>query len=221
MKILDKYSIKPNNPHIYEIAFIHESYANEHDLSECYERLEFLGDSVLDLVVSKYLYKKNPKMSEGELTNTRSNYVCKQALFYYSTEIGIDKNVRLGVGETLSHREKDSIVSDIFESFLGAIYIDQGINKVTEVIYDIVIPHIESKEIFFKDYKSELKTLCDSLECEVNYKILKEEGKPHEKIFTIGAIIKDNCYGVGVGGSKKEAQQNAAMYALQSVDEYK
>ncbi|MBV1767348.1 MAG: ribonuclease III, partial [Methanobacterium sp.] len=89
MELLEKYSIEPLNPHLYQLAFIHESYSNENGLDECYERLEFLGDAVLDLVVSEYLYNMDSSLSEGELTRLRSNYVCKKALYTYSTEIGL------------------------------------------------------------------------------------------------------------------------------------
>ena len=95
MQLLKEFSIKPNNIHLYELAFLHESYSNENDIFECYERLEFLGDAVLDLVVSEFLYNMDSNLTEGQLTRMRSNYVCKKAIYIYSTEIGLDKYIKL------------------------------------------------------------------------------------------------------------------------------
>ena len=126
MKLLENFSIEPNDTHIYDLAFLHESYSNEQIIDECYERLEFLGDAVLDLVVSEFLYKMNPDLNEGELTRMRANFVCKQALHAYSLEWGLDEYIKLGVGAELTRREVDSVVADVFESFIGALYLDQG-----------------------------------------------------------------------------------------------
>ena len=128
MQLLEKFSIKPINTHLYELAFLHESYSNENGLSECYERLEFLGDAVLDLVVSEFLYNKDSNLTEGELTRIRSNYVCKKALYTYSTELGLDQYIKLGASLELTRREIDSVISDVFESFIGALYLDLGLD---------------------------------------------------------------------------------------------
>ena len=112
MQLLKKLSIKPINTHLYELAFLHESYSNENGiLSECYERLEFLGDAVLDLVVSEFLYNMDSNLTEGELTRIRSNYVCKQALYTYSIELGLDQYIKLGASVELTRREVDSVIS--------------------------------------------------------------------------------------------------------------
>jgi ribonuclease III len=214
MQLLNQFSIKPNNAHLYELAFIHESYSNENDLSECYERLEFLGDSVLDLVVSEFLYDRDSKLTEGQLTRMRSNYVCKKALYTYSTELDLDQYIKLGSSLELSRREIDSIVSDVFESFIGALYLDLGLDSVKEFLSQTVFPHIKNEDVFFYDYKSELKELCDQDGFEITYEIIKEEGEPHNKTFTMIAIIDDKIYGKGGGGSKKEAEQNAAKMSL-------
>ena len=214
MQILNQFSIKPNNTHLYELAFLHESYSNENDLSECYERLEFLGDAVLDLVVSEFLYEMDSKLTEGQLTRIRSNYVCKKALYTYSMELGLDKYIKLGGSLELSKREIDSIISDVFESFVGALYLDLGLEAVKEFLSQTVIPHIKDENVFFYDYKSELKELCDQDNLEITYEIIKEEGEPHNKTFTMVAIINGKNYGKGVGGSKKEAEQNAAKMSL-------
>lgn len=214
MQLLEQYSIKPINTHLYELAFLHESYANENDLQECYERLEFLGDAVLDLVVSEFLYNMDPDLSEGQLTRIRSNFVCKKALYTYSTELGLDKYIKLGAGVELTRREIDSIISDVFESFIGALYLDLGLESVKEFLFKTVIPHIKDNEVFFYDYKSELKQLCDQDGQEVKYELIHEEGEPHDKIFTMGAWINGKKYGKGRAGSKKEAEQIAAKIAL-------
>ena len=216
MQLLKENSIKPRNIELYEMAFLHESYSNENCISECYERLEFLGDAVLDLVVSEYLYNSNPDLTEGELTRMRSNYVCKQALYAYSKELGLDKYIKLGAGAELSLREVDSVIADVFESFLGALYLDQGLEIVKEFLKKTVIPHIEKEDIFFYDYKSSLKQLCDQNSQNIFYELVKEEGEPHDKTFTMAVIIDGVMCGTGSGGSKKEAEQNAARMALEN-----
>jgi ribonuclease III len=217
MQLLKKFTIKPINTHLYELAFIHESYSNENNLSECYERLEFLGDAVLDLVVSEILYKTDSNLNEGQLTRMRSNYVCKKALYTYSMELGLDRYIKLGTSLKLTHREIDSVISDVFESFIGALYLDLGLDSVKEFINKTVKPHIKNRDVFFYDYKSELKQLFDQDALDITYELVKEEGEPHNKTFTISAIIDGINYGTGIGGSKKEAEQNAARVALKKV----
>jgi ribonuclease-3 len=217
MQLLKKFSIEPSNTHLYELAFLHESYSNENGTSECYERLEFLGDAVLDLVVSEFLYNKNPDLTEGDLTRMRSNYVCKKALYTYSMELGLDQHIKLGVGAELTRRETDSVISDVFESFIGALYLDQGLNTVKEFLNKTVIPHIKNEDIFFYNYKSELKELCDQDGRNVVYELIREEGEPHNKTFTMAVLIDGEKRGTGTGGSKKEAEQNAARMALDNV----
>ncbi len=214
MQLLKNFSIKPINVHLYELAFIHESYSNEKGISESYERLEFLGDAILDLVVSEFLYNKYCQLTEGQLTRMRSNYVCKNALYTYSTETGLDQYIKLGIGAELTRREMDSVISDVFESFIGALYLDLGLENVKKFLAKTVIPHIENQDIFFYDYKSELKQLCDKNCDEIAYKLIKEEGPPHNKIFTMEVIINGKKHGTGFGKSKKDAEQNAANMAL-------
>ena len=217
MELLKKLKIIPNNIELYELAFIHESYSNENDIDECYERLEFLGDAVLDLLVSEYLYNENPDLNEGQLTRARSNYVCKKALYTYSIELGLENYIKLGAGAELSRRELNSVISDVFESFTGALYLDLCLESVKKFLAKIVIPHIENEDIFFYDYKSELKQLCDQECFDIYYELIKEEGEPHNKKFTMTVIIDDKKHGTGSGGSKKEAEQNAAKIALNKI----
>jgi ribonuclease III len=214
MKLLKEFSIQPVNAHLYELAFLHQSYSNENSISECYERLEFLGDAILDLVVSEYLYNSNSQLTEGQLTRMRANYVCKKALYTYSTELGLDQYIKLGAGAELTRREVNSVISDVFESFIGALYLDLGLESVQEFLAKTVIPHIENEDVFFYDYKSELKQLCDQDGCRIVYDLIKEEGPPHNKEFTMVVIIDGENFGTGMGGSKKEAEQNAARMTL-------
>ena len=217
MQLLEKFSIKPVNNHLYELAFLHESYSNENGISECYERLEFLGDAALDLVVSEFLYNMDSNLTEGELTSLRSNYVCKKALYIYSMELGLDQYIKLGAGQELTRREVNSIISDVFESFIGALYLDLGMGPVKEFLFKTVIPHIENRDIFFCDYKSKLKQLCDQKGVDMVYELVKEEGEPHNKTFSMAAVIDGKNHGTGTGGSKKEAEQNAAKLALDNI----
>lgn len=218
MQLLEKLGIHPHDLHLYELALLHESYSYENDIDECYERLEFLGDAILDLVISEYLYKSDSQLTEGQLTRMRSNYVCKKALYIYSQEIGLDKHVKLGVGAELTRREMDSVISDVFESFVGALYLDQGLEVVKEFINKYVVPHIKNQDVFFYNYKSELKELCDQHGWEVVYELLKDEGPPHNKTFTMAVKVNGKKYGTGIGGSKKEAEQSAAKIALSKLD---
>lgn len=213
-ELFKKFKIQPQNTHLYELAFIHDSYSHENGISECYERLEFLGDAVLDLLISEFLYDLDSQLTEGQLTRMRSNYVCKKAFYTYSIEAGLDKYIKLGVGTKLTLREMDSIVSDVFESFVGALYLDHGLGAVKQFINKTVIPHIENQDVFFHNYKSELKELCDQNSRKIVYELIKEEGKPHNKTFTISVKISGKKYGTGTGGSKKEAEQEAAKIAL-------
>lgn len=217
MELLKKLAIEPKQSHLYELAFLHESYANENGLRECYERLEFLGDAILDLVISEFLYNMDSQLTEGELTRMRANYVCKKALHTYSVDLGLDQYIKLGAGLELTRREIDSVISDVFESFIGAIYLDQGLDTVKEFLSKTVIPHINNGDVFFYDYKSQLKQFCDQGDLDLVYILIQEEGAPHDKKFTMAALVNGKNYGMGSGGSKKEAEQNAARIALDKL----
>ena len=132
MELLKKFKIKPNDITLYETAFSHTSYSNEHGVKS-YERLEFLGDAVLELLMSEYLYQSN-KYDEGEMTKIRAHYVCETANYEYSVKLGLNEYLKLGKGEEENGgKYRKAIVSDIFESFLGALYLDQGLDKATEL----------------------------------------------------------------------------------------
>ena len=217
MKILDELGIKPNKEKLYIEAFTHTSYSNEHQTKN-YERLEYLGDAVLELLMSEYLYK-NTEVQEGEMTKLRANYVCENALYEYSLRLNLNEELLLGHGEEESGgRTRKTIVADIFESFIGALFLDQGLDVVKKFLYDNVIPLIERKEVnFFDDYKSVLQELVQTDKRNLEYEVINEEGPSHNKEFTVQVRINDIVYGQGKAHSKKEAEQLAARDALEKA----
>ena len=204
----------PNNIKIYEVAMSHSSYANEHKDKKNYERLEFLGDAVLELVVSEYLYK-NYEQDEGDMTKTRANYVCENANYEYMNKLGLIKYIKVGNGEV--DNIKKAIVADIFEAFIGALYLDQGFPKAKEFVLEIITPYILNKTYFFNDYKSILQEAVQTDKRSLLYELVDESGPAHDKIFTIAVRIDDVIYGRGTAGSKKEACQMAAKEALEKL----
>ena len=215
MKILEDFNIKTNNIQLYETAFTHTSYANEEKVIS-YERLEYLGDAVLELVMSDYLYN-NTDYQEGMMTKLRAHYVCENALYEYSTRIGLNEYLRLGHGEEASGgKYRKAIVADIYEAFIGALYLDQGIEKAKSFIYETAIPYLEDHKLnMYDDYKSELQELVQTDKRSLEYQIIDETGPAHNKTFTAIVKIDDVIYGKGVAHSKKEAEQEAAKSALE------
>lgn len=216
MELLNKFNIKTKNMHIYDTAFSHSSYCNENNLKEDYQRLEFLGDKVLDLIMSDYLYNTTC-YEEGKMTKIRSMYVCENALYEYALLLDFPKYVKVGKGEELSGgKYRKATLADMFESFLGAVYQDQGYKKAKEIVYEVVIPFIEDKpETFFMDYKSELQEMVQTTKKSVSYEVIKEEGPAHDRIFTTNVIVDGIVLGTGRAKSKKEAEQEAAKHALE------
>lgn len=214
MEILKKLNIKYGNTSLYEQALTHTSYANEHGL-ESYERLEFLGDAILELIISEYLYKTTNK-AEGVMTKMRSHYVCENALYEYSVKLGINEYIKLGRGqEEQDGKHSKAIVADVFESFLAAMYLDSGIEEVKKFIYKYIIPIIESNLLdFFHDYKSKLQEYVQTDKKSLEYIVIKEEGPSHDKTFEVEVRIDGIVYGKGSAKSKKEAEQSAAKDAL-------
>ena len=217
-KLFDLLKITPKNIKLYQLAFSHSSYVNEKHLKADYERLEFLGDAVLELVISDYLYNQLD-VKEGSMTKITASYVCENACFTYASDLGFSDYIKVGHGEELEGgRFKKVILADIFEAFMGAIYLDLGYDIVKRVILEVITPYIENKNIvFFQDYKSALQELVQTEQRTLHYNLIKEEGPSHAKTFTIEVQIDKITYGIGTAGSKKEAEQEAAKNALEKL----
>ena len=217
MEILKKLNIPFTNLKYYEQAFTHTSYANEFN-KVSYERLEYLGDAVLELIISEYLYKTTDE-PEGKMTKLRSSYVCENALYEYSCLLGLNEEIKLGHGESeRDGKHNKTIVADIFESFIGAVFLDCGFEVVKNFIYDNIIPLIENNSIdFIEDYKSVLQELVQTDRKSLTYEVVDEYGPAHDKTFTIIVKIDNIVYGEGTAHSKKEAEQLAAKSALKKA----
>ena len=215
MELLDRFNIKSKNIHLYNVAFCHSSYSNEHNLNYDYQRLEFLGDKVLDLIMSDYLYNTTD-LEEGKMSKIRSMYVCENALYEYALLLNFPKYVKVGKGEEQSGGKlRKAILADMFESFLGAVYLDQGFKKAREIVYDVIVPFIKDKDVtFFMDYKSKLQELVQTTKKSVLYVLKKETGPAHDRTFYVDVLVDNIVLGTGVAKSKKEAEQNAAKNAL-------
>ena len=210
MDFLQKFNIKLKNKKLLSIALTHSSYANEHKGCENYERLEFLGDAVLEVVSSEYFYL-HTDYKEGEMTKLRANYVCEKALATYAREIGIDKEIKLGHGQV--HNLNDTIIADVFEAVVGAIYLDQGFDVVKDYIDKIIIPYINKEIDFNADYKTKLQELVQTDRKSLEYEVVNEYGEAHRRVFEVVVKIDNIIYGRGKGSSKKEAEQRAALDA--------
>ena len=197
-------------------AFIHSSYANERRMSKDKnnERLEFLGDAVLELVTSNYLYRTYPKEPEGKLTKIRASLVCEPTLAGCARDINLGKYVLLKREDMTGGRLRDSILSDAFEAVIGAIYLDQGIEVATKFIETYVFKDVENKVLFF-DAKTHLQEIVQGEgKGRLKYVLVKEEGPDHDKTFTVEARLGDVVVGIGAGHSKKTAEQHAAFEAI-------
>ena len=203
-QILSRYNIQINRTDEFLLAMTHSSFANEHKL-ESNERIEFLGDAVLGLLVATYIYNNFPKMTEGAMSKLRATYVCESANAKYAKELEIDKLLLLGCGEEKTGgREKDAIINDAFEAFLGALYLTNGLADV--------------KKIEFIDYKSRLQEFVQSeTRNNLEYVEIKKEGPTNNPKFTMNVVLEGIILGTGVGGNKKSAQQAAAKDALAKV----
>ena len=206
-----------NKEYILE-ALTHSSYSNENKNYPFNERLEFLGDSVLSIVISDYLFKKETKLPEGELTKIRANRVCEESLSEVSKNIHLGKYMLLGKGEEATGgRERISILADALEAVIAAIYLDGGIKCAREFILTnmekIINDSIKGK--IFRDYKTCLQEVLQSNgENNIWYKLIEEKGPDHNKRFVMEVGINDTVLGVGEGKSKKDAEQVAAKCAL-------
>ena len=214
-ELFKKLNLKPKDEKIYNQAFIHTSYAYEHKLNNSYETLEFLGDAIVDLAVSDYLYRKG-NIPEGKMTKIRASYVCENALSEFANELNFSKYIKLGKGEQSNGgAHKKAILADVFESFIAAIYLDLGFQTAKETVLKIIVPYIEDEtKSFFLDYKSKLQETVQDMQKQVNYVLTKETGPSHNKSFQMSVKIDEITYGTGTGHTKKEAEQEAAKSAL-------
>jgi ribonuclease-3 len=203
-------------------ALTHSSYANETAV-ESNERLEFLGDAVLGFIVAHVLYKKYPDASEGKLSKMRSSIVSRMNFAHLAKELKIDKQVLLGKGEeNTGGRERGSNLSGTFEAVIGAIFIDGGYRKVYNIITKLLKNCLNGDEEIFKDYKTRLQEVAQRKFKKVpNYKVVLEEGPPHDKNFHIEVKLGRKTFGKGVGRNKKQAEQEAAKQSLESMEKLK
>ena len=209
------------NPDILFHALTHSSYANEMRLEKekNNERLEFLGDAVLELVTSETVYKEYQALTEGDLTKLRASIVCEPTLSACARELNLGDYLLLGKGEDISGgRNRDSILSDTFEAIIGAIYLDGGFTNAKEFIKSYVLAGIKNKELFF-DSKTILQEIIqnDNNKQKLRYKLISEEGPDHNKTFKIAVIVGNEEIGYGTGRTKKAAEQEAAYQAIQSL----
>jgi ribonuclease-3 len=218
LKVLqERIGYKFKNETLLKRAITHSSYVNEQKINKTgdYERLEFLGDAVLELVASEFLYKEHSKVPEGELSKMRASMVCEPSLAFCAREIELGKFILLGKGEeNTGGRERDSIISDVMEAVTGAIYLDGGFEEAKKYINRFILSDLENKQLFY-DSKSNLQELIQSkLKKDFHYELLEESGPEHEKTFVVEVFLEDESLGTGKGRTKKAAEQQAAYHAL-------
>ncbi len=198
-------------------ALTHSSFTNEQRINKAknYERLEFLGDAVLELVSSEFLYKEHESVPEGELTKMRASMVCEPALAFCARDLELGQFMRLGRGEeSTGGRERDSITSDAMEAVIGAIYLDGGMEPAKAFIYRFILSDLENKRLFY-DSKSNLQELIQGkLKKDFHYELLLENGPEHDKSFEVEVFMEQESLGKGSGRTKKAAEQQAAYQAL-------
>lgn len=209
------------NKKLLSLAFTHRSYLNEaKEATESNERLEFLGDSILSLVVSDYLYKNYPSFNEGKLTNLRALLVNTKNLAENARKLEFGKLLKLSKGEEESKgRENQSLLADSFEALIGAVFLDQGFSEARSFIESTILSSVDELvgKDTFKDPKSLLQEYIQAKKQRSPvYKVLNEEGPAHAKIFTVGAYIATTLVGKGIGRSKQEAEEKAAIEALEN-----
>lgn len=221
-ELQEKMGILFDNEKLLTQAFTHSSYVNEHRKKtyEDNERLEFLGDAVLELTVSKFLFNKYPAMSEGELTKLRAAVVCEPSLVKFANELQFGNYVLLGKGEEMTGgRQRPALLADVFEAFIGALYLDQGLEVVEKLLAQTVFPKIDNGNFTYAmDFKSQLQELVQrDSQGLLQYQILQEKGPAHNREFISRVLLNGSELGTGVGRSKKEAEQKAAQVAITAL----
>lgn len=216
-ELQDKIGYRFQNTDMLKQALTHSSFANEQKINKLkdYERLEFLGDAVLELVSSEFLFRENPQMPEGQLTKLRASMVCEPALAYCAKDIDLGSYILLGRGEEYTGgRYRSSITSDVMEAIIGAIFLDGGIENAKKHIYRFILSDLENK-ILFLDSKTILQEeIQKKKDAQLRYELIGESGPDHNKQFTVDAYLNDVLIGSGTGRTKKAAEQQAAYEAL-------
>ncbi|MDF2556294.1 MAG: rnc [Bacillales bacterium] len=204
-------------------AFTHSSYVNEHRMKsvESNERLEFLGDAVLELTVSRFLYEQFPNLPEGELTKMRAAIVCEPSLVNFANQLKFGDFLLLGRGEDQTGgRKRPALLADVFEAYIGALYLDQGIENVISFMEKFIFPKIKTGAFsHVMDYKSQLQEFIQKDNSrQLEYVIVSETGPAHAKVFVSNVKLDHEEIGTGTGKTKKEAEQNAAAMALAKLN---
>jgi len=217
------FSVLFNNKKLLIQAFTHSSYANEHRDQQLVdnERLEFLGDAVLELGVSQFLYKQYKHMREGELTKLRASIVCEESLYQFSTMLQFNQYILLGKGEERTGgRNRQALLADIFEAFLGALYLDQGIEACLQFLEQYIFPTITHDAFsHMMDYKTKLQELIQKdRRAKLSYHVIREKGPSHNREFIVEVSVNNDVKEEGVGRSKKEAEQHAAKKMLDRLN---
>lgn len=198
-------------------AITHSSYANELRINKSghYERLEFLGDAVLELVTSDFLYHEHPDIQEGQLTKLRASMVCEQSLAFCARDLELGRFMQIGKGEEgTGGRNRDSLISDVMEAVIGAIYLDGGMEEARAYIYHFVLSDLENKRLFYDSKTNLQEYIQGTIKKEFHYELVEESGPEHNKRFTVEIRMQGNVLGRGSGRTKKAAEQQAAYAAL-------
>lgn len=220
-KWLRKRHIRINDTELIERAFIHSSYVNEHR-NQPYdnERLEFMGDAVLQLWISEKLFGLIPQLDEGKMTTYRASLVCEEALAKYGKQLGLNSYLMLGIGEEKSGgRNRDSIVADMMEAFLGAVYLDSGMKSINRILKEVIhFKDVSEIEPAIVDYKTQLQEFVQSdVRKTVRYEVISVKGPSNKPEFEIVVKLDDIILGKGKGQSKKKAEQQAAKDAFEKL----
>lgn len=208
------------NKELIKSALTHSSFTNELKINkwENYQRLEFLGDAVLELVSSEFLYEGNSVMSEGKMSKVRASMVCEPALAFCARKIALGELILLGKGEEIGGgRERNSILSDVFEAIIGAIYLDGGLEEARKFVHKFVLDDVEDNQLFV-DSKSILQEKIQAdADKTLSYKLISENGPEHDKSFEVAVYINEECMATAIGHNKKEAEQRAAYTVLKKI----
>ena len=222
-EFMNQLHLEYNHIELFQQAFSHSSFVNDFKLPKLShnERLEFLGDAVLELMVSNYVYHNYPHLPEGKLTKMRAAIVCEPSLVIYANQLNLNRLILLGKGEEKTGgRMRPALIADVFEAFIGALYLDQGYEVVKSFLTEYIYPVVESQSITeVIDYKTQLQEyIHQKTHQTVTYELIEEDGPAHNKRFTSVCMIDGEIIGKGSGRTKKMSEQDAAKVALQKYE---